>query len=65
VQATQSKSLILEDVLASEVILDSNWKTDYENLVGGNQPLQTKELVSAEGIESATKRSFNNMQGHG
>jgi len=24
-----------------------------------------KRLVSAEGIESATKRSFNNMQGHG
>jgi hypothetical protein len=26
---------------------------------------QQRGLVSAEEIESATKRSFNNMQGHG
>jgi len=26
---------------------------------------ENKEVVSAEGIESATKRTFNNMQGHG
>jgi hypothetical protein len=29
------------------------------------QMLQTKGLLSAEGIESATKRTFNSMQGHG
>jgi len=27
--------------------------------------LAVKEVVSAEGIESAQKRKFNNMQGHG
>ena len=29
------------------------------------KPAKIVGLVSAEGIESATKRSFNNMQGHG
>jgi hypothetical protein len=28
-------------------------------------PNVLKKMVSAEGIESATKRTFNNMQGHG
>jgi hypothetical protein len=29
------------------------------------KPLAKKGLVSAEGIESALKRKFNNMQDHG
>ena len=29
------------------------------------KPLATKRLVSAEGIESARRRKFNDMQGHG
>jgi len=38
---------------------------DYENGIFREPTLKTKEMVSVEGIESATKRSFNNMPGHG
>jgi hypothetical protein len=35
---------------------------DHENVINWKAPLITKEMVSAEGIESTLKRTFNNMQ---